>query len=108
VNPLQVVGNKAPGGVFETRGFFLRGGSFNNATLNVRSANRNTNRPSNDNNTVGFRVASTSRQAPRLSRRNPRDGFSRSVPRCEVPSRRPVSDHQEKVRPKETLARQVW
>ena len=37
----------------------LRGGSFNNQTANVRSANRNNNLPANRNNNNGFRPAST-------------------------------------------------
>jgi len=37
----------------------LRGGSFNNQAVNVRSANRNRNAPTNRNNNVGFRPAST-------------------------------------------------
>ena len=34
-----------------------RGGSWNNEAANCRSANRNTNEPSNRNNNNGFRVA---------------------------------------------------
>lgn len=37
----------------------LRGGSFNNQLVNLRSANRNNNRPGNRNNTNGFRPVST-------------------------------------------------
>jgi formylglycine-generating enzyme required for sulfatase activity len=37
----------------------LRGGSFNNQAVNVRSANRNRNVPTNRNNDVGLRPAST-------------------------------------------------
>ena len=37
----------------------LRGGSWNNNPQNLRSANRNRNNPTNRNNNVGFRVAST-------------------------------------------------
>ncbi|MCI5144239.1 MAG: hypothetical protein D3923_01630 [Candidatus Electrothrix sp. AR3] len=37
----------------------LRGGSWNNAPINVRSANRNRNEPANRNDNVGFRLAST-------------------------------------------------
>jgi hypothetical protein len=48
----------------------LRGGSFNNQTSNVRSANRNNNQPDNRNNNNGFRPASTLRQAVCLSCRN--------------------------------------
>lgn len=36
-----------------------RGGSWNNNAQNVRSANRNNNDPSNRNNNIGFRLAST-------------------------------------------------
>ncbi|MGB0597789.1 MAG: formylglycine-generating enzyme family protein, partial [Rubripirellula sp.] len=48
----------------------LRGGSFNNQTSNVRSANRNNNQPDNRNNNNGLRPASTLRQAVFLSCRN--------------------------------------
>ncbi|MEO0786929.1 MAG: SUMF1/EgtB/PvdO family nonheme iron enzyme, partial [Pseudomonadota bacterium] len=37
----------------------LRGGSWNNNPQNLRSANRNRNNPTNRNNNIGFRVAST-------------------------------------------------
>lgn len=37
----------------------LRGGSWNNNPQNLRSANRNRNNPTNRNNNLGFRVAST-------------------------------------------------
>ncbi|MCY4150325.1 MAG: hypothetical protein OXD44_11075 [Gammaproteobacteria bacterium] len=37
----------------------LRGGSWNNNPRNLRSANRNRNRPDNRNNNNGFRVART-------------------------------------------------
>jgi formylglycine-generating enzyme required for sulfatase activity len=33
-----------------------RGGSWNNAASNARSANRNNNTPSNRNNNLGFRL----------------------------------------------------
>jgi hypothetical protein len=36
-----------------------RGGSWNNNPKNVRAANRNNNNPTNRNNNLGFRVAST-------------------------------------------------
>ena len=36
----------------------LRGGSWNNETQAVRSANRNRNTPDNRNNNIGFRLAS--------------------------------------------------
>ena len=36
-----------------------RGGSWNNNPQNLRSANRNRNNPTNRNNNLGFRVAST-------------------------------------------------
>ena len=42
----------------------LRGGSWNNRSNNLRSANRNRNRRENRNNNNGFRVART------LQRRN--------------------------------------
>ncbi|MBT7307330.1 MAG: SUMF1/EgtB/PvdO family nonheme iron enzyme [Gammaproteobacteria bacterium] len=35
-----------------------RGGSWNNRPHNVRSANRNRNRPDRTNNNIGFRLAS--------------------------------------------------
>jgi hypothetical protein len=41
----------------------LRGGAFNNPAPDVRCSHRNGNRPSNRNNTVGVRVASTSRRS---------------------------------------------
>ncbi|HAV33272.1 MAG TPA: hypothetical protein DCX79_14795 [Planctomycetaceae bacterium] len=34
----------------------LRGGSWNNESANLRSANRNDNTPDNRNNNIGFRV----------------------------------------------------
>lgn len=37
----------------------IRGGSWNNNAQNARSANRNNNDPSNRNDNVGFRLAST-------------------------------------------------
>jgi formylglycine-generating enzyme required for sulfatase activity len=49
----------------------LRGGAFDDHAPNVRSANRNTNRPSNDTNGAGFRVASTSRRTASPRGRNP-------------------------------------
>jgi len=36
----------------------LRGGSWNNNENNLRSSNRNDNNPTNENNNIGFRVAS--------------------------------------------------
>ena len=36
----------------------LRGGSFNNNENNLRASNRNNNDPTNENNNIGFRVAS--------------------------------------------------
>ena len=48
----------------------LRGGSFNNQSSNVRSANRNNNQPTNRNNNIGFRPSSTLRQATCLPCRN--------------------------------------
>jgi formylglycine-generating enzyme required for sulfatase activity len=45
----------------------LRGGSWNNTPDNLRSSNRNNNQPTNRNNNVGFRLAST------LIRRSRRD-----------------------------------
>jgi Sulfatase-modifying factor enzyme 1 len=68
----------------------LRGGSFNNQPRNLRSANRNNNRPSNRNNTVGLRVASTPRRTVRPPGRNP--GANDLPERAGVrsPGRRPV------------------
>jgi hypothetical protein len=37
----------------------VRGGSWNNNAINVRTSNRNRNEPSNRNNNVGFRCANT-------------------------------------------------
>ncbi|TKB79436.1 MAG: hypothetical protein E8D42_08585 [Nitrospira sp.] len=37
----------------------LRGGSWNNHPQNLRSANRNNNKPTNRNNNIGFRCAKT-------------------------------------------------
>ncbi|MEK9142046.1 MAG: SUMF1/EgtB/PvdO family nonheme iron enzyme [Nitrospirota bacterium] len=37
----------------------LRGGSWNNNPQNLRSANRNNNKPTNRNNNIGFRCAKT-------------------------------------------------
>ena len=48
----------------------LRGGAFLNQSSNVRSANRNNNQPDNRNNNIGFRPASTLRQATCLPCRN--------------------------------------
>ena len=39
----------------------LRGGSWNNNTRNVRTANRNRNKPDNRNDNNGFRCAVASR-----------------------------------------------
>ena len=36
----------------------LRGGSWNNNENNLRSSNRNNNNPDNENNKIGFRIAS--------------------------------------------------
>ena len=36
----------------------LRGGNWNNNAFNLSSSNRNTNDPSNENNNIGFRLAS--------------------------------------------------
>jgi len=41
----------------------IRGGSWNNQPRNVRSANRNRNKPDNRNNNVGFRLAQSTRAA---------------------------------------------
>jgi formylglycine-generating enzyme required for sulfatase activity len=41
----------------------LRGGTFNNNPNNLAASNRNDNDPTNENNNVGFRVASP-RDAP--------------------------------------------
>jgi formylglycine-generating enzyme required for sulfatase activity len=40
-----------------------RGGSFNNAASNARSANRNNNTPENQNNTLGLRPAKASQRS---------------------------------------------
>jgi formylglycine-generating enzyme required for sulfatase activity len=54
-------GGKKTGGwgenVSSSRG--LRGGSFNNNSNNLHASNRNNNDPTNENNNVGFRVASS-------------------------------------------------
>lgn len=39
----------------------VRGGSWNNNPVNLRSANRNHNAPGDHNNNVGFRLARTAR-----------------------------------------------
>ena len=39
----------------------LRGGNWNNNAFNWSSSNRNTNDPSNENNNIGFRLASPCR-----------------------------------------------
>ena len=39
----------------------LRGGNWNNNAFNLSSSNRNTNDPSNENNNIGFRLASPCR-----------------------------------------------
>jgi formylglycine-generating enzyme required for sulfatase activity len=55
----------------------LRGGSFDNNPNNLAASNRNDNNPTNENNNVGFRVASP-RDAPCTARaRRPRCGFER-------------------------------
>ena len=63
----------------------------------VRSANRNTNQPDNRNNNDGFRVASTSRQAPLFVGPESAGHCPSRLPRgaCQVPSpgRRPASGH---------------
>jgi hypothetical protein len=41
----------------------LRGGNWNNNAFNLSSSNRNTNDPSNENNNIGFRLASPCRLA---------------------------------------------
>ncbi|MBA2732128.1 MAG: SUMF1/EgtB/PvdO family nonheme iron enzyme [Acidobacteria bacterium] len=46
----------------------LRGGSWNNNTPNLRSANRNRNEPGNRNNNNGLRVVAVSRTLYRQSR----------------------------------------
>jgi formylglycine-generating enzyme required for sulfatase activity len=87
----------------------LRGGSFDLRALSVRSANRYTDRPSGDSDSVGFRVARTSRRAESSRGRNPEGGFPlRSAPGCEVQADVRCRAAHERVRPKETLARRVW
>ena len=44
-----------------------RGGSFNNAASNARSANRNNNTPENRNNNLGVRPAKTSHSRARIA-----------------------------------------
>jgi hypothetical protein len=44
----------------------LRGGSWNNKQDNLRSANRNRNKPDNRNNNIGFRLAHYPRQCSEL------------------------------------------
>jgi hypothetical protein len=56
----------------------LRGGSFNNQALNVRSANRNTNQPDNRNNNYGFRASRTSDTMPELISREKPQGIKRA------------------------------
>jgi formylglycine-generating enzyme required for sulfatase activity len=53
----------------------LRGGSFDNNDNNLRADNRNNNDPANENNNIGFRVASSpwpGRSRPCRSRPEPR------------------------------------
>jgi hypothetical protein len=67
----------------------LRGGSWNNNENNLRSSIRNNNNPDNENNNIGFRVASpreTRLTAPgqnpasgRAHRTAPHSGTTRSV-----------------------------
>jgi hypothetical protein len=86
----------------------LRGGAFNNHLMNARSAYRNDNGPANHNNKVGLRVASTSRQTPRLPGRNPEaKSFLRSVPKCQVQAVVPCQGASASW-PKEAFARRVW
>lgn len=47
------------------RATVLRGGSWNNDPINLRTANRNNNTPDNRNNNIGFRCASESSVGPR-------------------------------------------
>ena len=47
------------------RALVLRGGSWNNNPINLRTANRNNNTPDNRNNNIGFRCASESPVGPR-------------------------------------------
>jgi hypothetical protein len=49
----------------------IRGGNWNNNASNVSSANRNTNDPSNENNNIGFRLASPCRLTQARFRRGP-------------------------------------
>jgi hypothetical protein len=55
----------------------LRGGSWNNKSRNLRSANRNNNNPANTNNNVGFRCA---QQSFHLSTFLDRKGCSAGMP----------------------------
>ena len=65
-----------------------RGGSFNNAAVNARSANRNNNTPSNADNNLGLRPAKTSpppdrRGRPKRPDAAQRDVQTRFLRRCE-------------------------
>ena len=50
------------------RALVLRGGSWNNNPINLRTANRNNNTPDNRNNNIGFRCASGSPNAAEMPR----------------------------------------
>ena len=62
----------------------LRGGSWNNKPQRLRSANRNNNTPTNRNNNVGFRVASTPVYGPEFSKLR-FAGVWQRVPMCSCP-----------------------
>jgi len=66
-----------------------RGGSFNNAASNARSANRNNNTPENRNNNLGLRPAKASHRpiAPALSARRARDAQIRFPCRASLGAR---------------------
>lgn len=63
-----------------------RGGSFNNSATNLRAANRNNNTPSNQNDNLGFRCASSRRCLRIVSK----DAIPARLPvttaRCPVPA----------------------
>ena len=69
----------------------LRGGSWNNTENNLRASNRNSNDPTNENNNIGFRLASLcARMGRPISRIGPIHGGS--DPATTVPGQRlPVS-----------------
>jgi hypothetical protein len=86
----------------------LRGASFNNHPTNVRASYRNNNRPTNRNNTIGVRVASTSRWSGVSGRPEARGHpVPGRVPRCQVHTVVRCRGRNACREPKEALA-QVW